>query len=116
MPVNLQISQAELKAMKTEKGSKLLPFKQEIVYLRKEGVPFSSIQTWLAKKGVDSSIENIRQFFGRYKHELSNMEFKLKDETNFDDELHAHDSDSDIPDDEPYVYDSDSDIPDVNPF
>ena len=102
MPVNLQISQTELKAMKTEKGSMLLPFKQEIVYLRKEGVPFSGIQTWLAKKGVDSSIENIRQFFERYKHELLDKEFKLMDETNFDDEHYTYDNDRDIPVDNPF--------------
>jgi hypothetical protein len=99
MRVNLQISQTELKAMKTEKGSKLLPFKQEIVYIRKEGVPFSGIQAWLAKKGVDSSIENIRQFFERYKHELSDMEFKLKDETIPDDEYYPYDDDQDVSDD-----------------
>ncbi len=102
MLINLQFTKAELKAMKTEKGSKLLPFKQEIVYLRQEGVPFSGIQAWLAKKGVDSSIENIRQFFERYKHEFSNVEFQLKDAT--------------IPDDEDYTYDNDQKIPDNIPF
>ena len=99
MPVNLQISQAELKTMKTEKGSKLLPFKQEIVYLRKEGIPFSSIQTWLAKKGVDSMILTRGKRCVRYKNEFSDVEFYLKDETISDNEDYTYDNDQEIPDD-----------------
>ena len=102
MQINLQFTKAELKAMKKEKGSKLLPFKQEIVYLRQEGVPFGGIQAWLTKKGVDSSIENIRQFFERYKYEFSDKEFKLKDETNLGDEHYTYDDDQDISGDNPF--------------
>ncbi|WP_415407978.1 hypothetical protein ACLHDG_05445 [Sulfurovum sp. CS9] len=102
MQVDLKVTKAEIEAMKTEKGSKLLPFKDEIIYMRNEGISFRKIQEWLDEKNVVTSTENIRQFFKRYENEFLDAEFQFKDE--------------DIPDDEHYSYDNDEDIPDDSPF
>ena len=102
MQVGLKVTKSEIEALKTEKGSKLLPFKDEIIYMRNEDISFRKIQEWLDEKNVVTSTENIRQFFKRYKHELLDMEFKLKDETIPDDEYYPYDDDQEIPDDMPF--------------
>jgi hypothetical protein len=82
MSVVLQVTKAEVEAMRTEKGSKLLPFKDEVIYMRNEGITFCKIQKWFGQKNVATSQENIRQFFKRHKNEFLNVEFQLKNENN----------------------------------
>lgn len=101
--VKVRVSIAELKAMKTQKGSKLLPFKNEIIYMReREDISFSKIKEWLEQQNVVTSTENIRQFFARYKSEFSTIDFHLQDETDLFDEQSEYASYDEIHDESPF--------------
>jgi len=98
MKKKLRLSKEDLSKMKlTSQGSKLLPFLDDIMYLRINDVSFGSIAKWLGEHGVSSTTENIRQFYIRHKadYDYRNVRFELND-TNPDDNVEELDfTDSD---------------------
>jgi len=75
----LKLTRQELAEMKKHtKGSKLQPYKDEILYLHIKKVANAEITKWLLKKGISVSTENVRQFCKRHIHEYDNVQFVLK--------------------------------------
>ena len=61
--------------MKLEsRKSTLWPYLLDIEQMRKEGITYQLIKDWLKQNGVDTSIQNIRQFYLRSENKGKNSE------------------------------------------
>ena len=75
----LKLTKSEFSTMrKVRKGSKLLVYKDEILFLHLRNVANSEIVKWLLTKNISVSQENVRQFCKRYIHEYDDVKFLFK--------------------------------------
>jgi len=79
---NIDLTRKEMLVMKkrSNKGSKLLPFQNEIMYMHKNQISNIEISRWLHQRGTISTPENIRQFCKRYLKDYESVEFEFNDE------------------------------------
>ena len=68
----MAITEEEIKCLlKKQKQSVLHECKDDVLELRANGVTLSSIRDWLKdKKNIETSSENIRQFYLRYANDI----------------------------------------------
>ncbi len=77
---------------KSNRGSKMLPFMDQIICFHKSNVSFAVITRWLKDNGIVTSSENVRQFCMRYLHQYENVELVLSDENGPTDDQNGGDS------------------------
>ena len=77
----IDITPKELEEMKqrSNTGSKLLPYKDQIIFMCKSEINNAEISRWLSKRGVKTTNENIRQFCKRYEKDYVDVEFEYID-------------------------------------
>ncbi len=90
----IKLSEKEVAVMKknSKKGSKLLPFKDDIIYMYTEKISFSEITKWLNYNEIATTSENVRQFCKRYAYQYENFELVLSDENGPTDDQNGGDS------------------------
>lgn len=82
----LKVTEKEVQQM-SKKGSRLAPFKEEIVVMINMKVSSSSISKWLLKKHkVVSSAQNISDYYNRHKNSVDMNQIRFPDD-NTDDPL-----------------------------
>lgn len=74
----MKITMNEIQEMKKRSQRSILwDYCDEINAMRDEGISYVLILLWLQKQGVDTSVQNIRQFYERYKKASKSPKKKL---------------------------------------
>ncbi len=74
----MKITMNEIQEMKKRSQRSILwDYCDEINAMRDEGISYVLILLWLQKQGVDTSVQNIRQFYERHKKASKSLKKKL---------------------------------------